>query len=136
MLENPAVPEYTVLAVLSVVVVLAAELWWWRTGLLRTAQFWWSMGIVIFFQILVDGWLTKLSNPIVIYNPRHQTGIRVPFDIPVEDYAFGFSMVFLALVAWVRLTRHRGGADPDDGERSPSGAATTSTNLPRAEGDS
>lgn len=97
--------EYTVLSVLSVLAVLAAERWWWRTGLLRTAQFWWAMGIVVFFQTLVDGWLTKLSAPIVIYNPAQLSGLRIPFDVPVEDYGFGFSMVVLTLVVWVRLTR-------------------------------
>jgi len=41
------------------------------------------------FQAVVDGWLTKLSAPIVIYNEQHSTGIRFPFDIPVEDFLFG-----------------------------------------------
>ncbi|MFZ1285452.1 MAG: lycopene cyclase domain-containing protein [Candidatus Phosphoribacter sp.] len=107
------VPEYTVLAVASVLGVLLAERFWWRTGLLRTAQFWVAMGIVFFFQTLVDGWLTKLRAPIVIYNPAHLTGIRVPFDIPVEDYAFGFSMVSLTLVAWVRLGRRHESPAPE-----------------------
>ena len=44
------------------------------------------MVIVIGFQILVDGWLTKLSAPIVIYDDRHTSGIRFPFDIPIEDF--------------------------------------------------
>jgi hypothetical protein len=29
--------------------------------------------------------------------------VRVPWDIPVEDYLFGFSMVTLTLLLWVRL---------------------------------
>jgi hypothetical protein len=29
--------------------------------------------------------------------------VRVPWDIPVEDYLFGFSMVTLTLMLWVRL---------------------------------
>ncbi len=53
-----------------------------RTGLFRRAAYWISMVIVIGFQILVDGWLTKLSAPIVIYNEQHTSGIRFPFDIP------------------------------------------------------
>ena len=43
-------PEYTVLAVLSVVGTLAAERFWFRTGILRTAQYWLSMAIVFAFQ--------------------------------------------------------------------------------------
>ena len=95
-------PEYTVLAVLSVVVMVAAELLWFRTGLFGRLQFWLSMAIVYFFHVLVDGWLTKLSDPIVIYDPDHHSGIRFPWDIPVEDYLFGFSMITLTMVLWIR----------------------------------
>ena len=59
-------PEYTILAVLAVVLVVAAETRLWRTGIFRTARYWVSMGIVAFFQVLVDGWLTKLDAPVVL----------------------------------------------------------------------
>ncbi|OFE18903.1 lycopene cyclase [Humibacillus sp. DSM 29435] len=97
-------PEYTVLAVLSVVATVVLER---RVGLglFRKAQFWVSMAIVAFFQALVDGWLTKLSAPIVIYNAEHHLGLRFPWDIPVEDYLFGFSMVTSAIVLWERAKR-------------------------------
>lgn len=99
------VPEYTVAALVSVVVVVALELLWLRTGLFRSLQYWLSMLIVFGFQVLVDGWLTKLSNPIVLYDDAETSGVRAPWDIPVEDFAFGFSMVTLALLIWVRLAR-------------------------------
>jgi len=60
------------------------------------------MVIVLAFQILVDGWLTKLSAPIVIYDDRHTTGVRFPFDIPVEDFLFGWAMVTAVLLLWER----------------------------------
>jgi lycopene cyclase domain-containing protein len=97
-------PEYTVMTVVSVVAVVAAELLWFRTGIFRTAQYWISMAIVFAFQILVDGWLTKLSDPIVIYDPQQMLGLRAPWDIPVEDFGFGFTMVTLAILIWRRLT--------------------------------
>lgn len=96
-------PEYTALAVLSVLLTLAVELLWLRTGLLRRAQYWVAMGIVYAFHVLVDGWLTKLSAPVVIYDGDQITGLRVPWDIPVEDYLFGFSMITLTLLLWLRL---------------------------------
>jgi len=74
----------------------------WRTGLFRRAAYWISMVIVFFFQILVDGWLTKLSAPIVIYDERHTVGIRFPFDIPVEDFLFGWALVTAVLLLWER----------------------------------
>lgn len=105
-------PEYTVLAVLSVVAVVAAERWWWRTGIFGSAQYWLSMAIVGFFQVLVDGWLTKLSAPIVLYAPRHHLGWRFPWDIPIEDFLFGFSMVTLAIALWVRAGDRRSAPTP------------------------
>lgn len=96
---------YTLPAVLSVPVVIAIELLWLRTGLFRRPAYWISMVIVVAFQILVDGWLTKLSAPIVEYDPHQLSGLRFPFDIPVEDYLFGFSLVTLTLSGWLRARK-------------------------------
>jgi lycopene cyclase domain-containing protein len=93
---------YTLPAVLAVVVVCLLEVTVWRTGLFRKPAYWLSMVIVVAFQILVDGWLTKLSAPIVIYDDAHTTGIRFPWDIPVEDFLFGFALVTLVLLLWER----------------------------------
>ncbi|MGJ6980413.1 lycopene cyclase domain-containing protein [Aestuariimicrobium soli] len=101
------IPEYTLLTVLAVVGVVAVELLWLRTGLFRSLQYWLGIAIVFFFQALVDGWLTKLSDPIVLYNPAHHLGLRVPWDIPVEDFGFGWAMVTLTLLVWTHLGRRR-----------------------------
>lgn len=97
---------YTLTALVSVVLVVLAELLWSRTGVLRTARFWLAMAIVLGFQVPVDGWLTKLSDPIVLYADADMTGVRFPWDIPVEDFAFGFGMVTLAIVLWVHNGRN------------------------------
>lgn len=96
-------PEYTILTVIAVLVVIMIELVWFRTGVFRTARYWLSMAIVWGFQILVDGWLTKLSAPIVIYRSSATSGIRFPWDIPIEDFGFGFAMVTLTILIWHRL---------------------------------
>lgn len=93
---------YTLPAVLAVIVVVLLESLVWRTGLFRKPAYWISMAIVVGFQIVVDGWLTKLSAPIVIYSDRHTSGIRFPFDIPVEDFLFGWAMVTAVLLLWDR----------------------------------
>ena len=97
--------EYTAAALAAAVLVVVAEVAWLRTGLFRTKAYWLSMAIILFFMVLVDGWLTKLSAPIVLYNPDEFSGIRVPWDIPVEDYLFGFALVTLVMLLWDRAGR-------------------------------
>jgi lycopene cyclase domain-containing protein len=105
------VAEYTVLTVVAVAAVVALELFWFRTGIFATAQYWIAMVIIFGFQILVDGWLTKLSNPIVIYDPAEISGLRVPWDIPIEDFGFAFAMLTLAILLWRRGLDRRQSAE-------------------------
>lgn len=93
-------PEYTVLTLIGMVAVVLAELLWARTGIFRSLQYWLAMLIVFGFQVLVDGWLTKLSAPIVLYDRAEFSGVRFPWDIPIEDFGFGFAMVTLTIVLW------------------------------------
>ena len=118
--------EYTIAAVVGVVAVVVAELAWLRTGIFSTATYWISYAIVVFFQILVDGWLTKLSAPIVLYNSEHFSDVRVPFDIPVEDYLFGFALITLPIMLWERAGRRRA-----DEAVEASGAGGTRPSRPR-----
>lgn len=98
---------YTLPAALAVLLVCALELAMLRTGLFRRPAYWLSMLIVLGFQIPVDGWLTKLSSPIVIYDDRQLSGVRFPFDIPVEDFLFGFALVTAVLLLWERQRARR-----------------------------
>jgi lycopene cyclase domain-containing protein len=98
---------YTVPAVVAALIVGMLELTVLRTGLFRRPAYWLSMLIVIGFQILVDGWLTKLSAPIVVYDVRQTSGIRFPLDIPIEDYFFGFALVTAVLLLWERQRERR-----------------------------
>ncbi|WP_194819838.1 lycopene cyclase domain-containing protein [Nocardia sp. XZ_19_385] len=97
---------YTLPAVVAVVVVCLLEWMWLRTGLFHRPAYWLSMLIVFGFQIPVDGWLTDLDAPIIVYNPDHILGLRFPLDIPVEDFLFGFALVTAVLLGWER-TRQR-----------------------------
>ena len=105
---------YTVPAVLSAVAVVVLELRWLRTGLLRQVSFWVAYAICLFFQVLVDGWLTKLSSPIVRYDEEEMLGWRFPFDIPVEDYVYGFTLIALTLMLWERARLRGAPSVPSD----------------------
>ena len=93
---------YTVSSLAACAAVLALELGVLRTGLLRRHTYWIAFGIILFFQVIVDGWLTKLTAPIVLYADSHFSRVRFPWDIPVEDYLFGWAMCTLALLLWER----------------------------------
>ena len=98
-------PEYTVLAALAVASVLLVECVVVRTGVFRQAAYWVTIAIVLAMQVPVDGWLTKLSAPIVRYDPSTITGLRFPWDIPVEDFLFGYALVTAVLVSWQAARR-------------------------------
>jgi lycopene cyclase domain-containing protein len=98
---------YTVPAIVAALAVGALELTVLRTRLFRRPAYWLSMLIVIGFQILVDGWLTKLSAPVVVYDNRQTSGIRFPLDIPIEDFFFGFALVTAVLLLWERQRERR-----------------------------
>ena len=114
---NPfaAYPVATLLTMLAVVLI---EVLWLRTGVFRSAQYWVAMAIMFAFQVPVDGWLTKLSDPIVIYNPETTLGVRFPWDIPIEDFGFGFAMLTLTIIVWKALGRRRSAAEPGARQRA------------------
>jgi lycopene cyclase domain-containing protein len=106
-------PIYPTLAVIAVLVTIALELFVFRSGLFRQPAFWIAMLIVFGFMIPVDGWLTKLSAPIVIYRASDTSGVRPIWDIPLEEFAYAFALLTLVILVWDRV----GANDPTDRDR-------------------
>jgi lycopene cyclase domain-containing protein len=96
------VEEYLFAASAAAVVVVLLELCVLRTGLFRRSAYWITMVIVLGFQVLVDGWLTRLDAPVVMYADWAISGVRAPWDIPVEDFLYGFAMITAVLLLWER----------------------------------
>ena len=94
-------PEYSIAAVVALVAVFFYETRRLRTGLFRSPSYWITMAISLFFMVLVNGWLTKLSAPVVRYNPDRRSQWRFPLDIPVEDFLYGFALLTWVLLRWV-----------------------------------
>jgi lycopene cyclase domain-containing protein len=94
------IPAYPGFSILAAVVVVVLELKWARTGIFRMPAYWIAMAIVFAFQIPVDGWMTKLSDPIVIYNPEVLSG-------PTEEFAYAWAMLTMAIVLWERAGRRQ-----------------------------
>ncbi len=90
--------SYTQLAVTSVLLAGAIDMWAIRTRLLISKVFWTSYAIIVSFQLLTNWWLT--SRNIVIYDRHAITGVRIA-SAPVEDLLFGFALVLGVLTLWV-----------------------------------
>jgi len=95
--------EYTLAALAAAAGAVVLEVAWLRTGIFRRWSYWVTLAIVFAFQVPVDGWLTKLSAPVVIYRSSQFSGVRFPLSIPVEDFLYGFALVTLAILAWERV---------------------------------
>ena len=95
-------PVYPVLAVLAAVLVVALELGVLRSGIFRQPAYWLAMAIVFAFMVPVDGWLTKLSAPIVLYRDSETSGFRPVWDILAEEFAYAFALITLVILAWER----------------------------------
>lgn len=98
-------PIYPTLAVLAAIAVIALERYVFRSGIFRQRAYWISMLVVVVFMVIVDGWLTKLSAPIVIYRESDTTGIRPIWDILIEEYAYAFALLTLVILVWDRAGR-------------------------------
>jgi len=102
---------YPAMAFGAAAAVVVLELAVLRTGLLSDRAYWISMLIVLAFMVVVDGWLTKLSAPIVVYDPAHVSGWRPVWDILAEEYMYAFALITLVLMCWKR-------SDPVDADES------------------
>lgn len=98
---------YTQLCFVAVPFALLLDVVLLRTRLVTRASFWASYAIVLFFQLLTNGWLT--GRGIVTYSGDAILGTSQPVALgqwrvlfaPVEDIAFGFSLVLQTLAWWV-----------------------------------
>jgi lycopene cyclase domain-containing protein len=98
---------YTALCGVGLAYAVLLDLVLLRTRLLGRAAFWVAYVIVLFFQLLTNGWLT--GRGIVTYAAGAVIGgshAVVWGDgrllwAPVEDVAFGFSLVLQTLAWWV-----------------------------------
>ena len=102
---------YTTITIVAVLAAVALDRWGVRTRLTGSRSWWAAYGIIVFFQLLTNGWLT--GRGIVRYDADAILGSeRVAFLgdgrlawAPVEDLGFGFALVLTTCVAWVRLGR-------------------------------
>lgn len=113
---------YTAAALVGLGFAFALDLVMLRTNLLRRKAFWTAYAIVLGFQLVVNAVLT--GQRLVVYSPGAILGARVLYA-PVEDLAFGFSLVLQTLAWWVWWGRRASQARP-----SPAAASAARRPVP------
>jgi lycopene cyclase domain-containing protein len=103
-------PVYPALSLAAAGLVVALELRVFRSGIFRQPAYWVAMAIVYAFMVPVDGWLTKLSAPIVIYRDGDTSGLRPVWDILAEEFVYAFALLTLVILVWDRAGRGEGAA--------------------------
>jgi lycopene cyclase domain-containing protein len=104
---------YTAIALLCVVLAVALDRWVARTRVTSTRDWWAAYAIIVFFQVLTNGWLTgrgivRYSGDAILGSGRITfLGDGRLFYAPVEDLMFGFGLVLCSCVAWTWLGRRR-----------------------------
>jgi lycopene cyclase domain-containing protein len=108
---------YTSIAVVAVLAAVALDRWVVHTRLTTSTTFWAAYAIIVFFQLLTNGWLTgrgivRYDSDAIIGSGRARlVGDGRLFFAPVEDLAFGFALVLTSCAVWVRLGRRSEGVD-------------------------
>lgn len=91
--------EYTaiVLTAMGFIIVLDALL---KTQVFRQSRTYMFSGLLLIMMLVFNGYLT--GRPVVLYNPVYQLDFRI-FTIPIEDFFYGFALIFLVLIIYTKL---------------------------------
>lgn len=89
---------YTQLCLVAIPLVVIFDLFVTRSRILTRKSFWNAYGILLFFQLLTNWWLT--SRGILTYSSDAITGFRIA-AAPAEDLLFGFSMIVMTISLWM-----------------------------------
>jgi len=116
---------YIQIGIIYCLLAIIVDLFILKTKVLKLKMFWISYIIILFFQFLTNGVLTRFL--IVRYNDFATIGgdyaTKVPpmigdgrlFFAPVEDVFFGFSMILLTFSIWIWLGRKNIQREPISG---------------------
>ena len=106
---------YIQIGIIYCILAFVLDFYILKTKVLKLRMFWLSYVIVLFFQFVTNGILTR--NLIVRYNDFALIGgdysDKTPpmigdgrlFYAPVEDVFFGFSMIVMTISIWIWLVR-------------------------------
>jgi lycopene cyclase domain-containing protein len=103
------VPVYPATSLAAAVAVIVLELAVLRTGIFCQPAYWVALLVSYVFMVAVDGWLTKLSAPIVLYRDGDTSGLRPVWDILAEEFLYAFALLTLVIALWDWAGRREAG---------------------------
>ena len=71
-----------------------------KTRLFHQSRTYYFSAILFLMMFIFNGYLT--SRPIVLYHKQYQLNFRI-ITIPIEDFFYGFALVFLVLIIYEKL---------------------------------
>jgi lycopene cyclase domain-containing protein len=97
-------PWYSAATLVSVIAMIV----WLRRSedrqhIVSRYDMFWTLVICLSFMVGVNGFLTKLNDPVVSY--AGNLGPRIFFDIPIEDFFYGSVLLIWTLIRYERKTR-------------------------------
>ncbi len=95
--------EYTGLVFIFIGIAIFAD-HFLRTDLILSRRFYIYLGLIILFTLVFNGYLT--ARPVVLYGEAYQLGWRI-ITIPVEDFGYGISLLFLNTSIYIKLKQSR-----------------------------
>jgi len=95
--------EYTGLVLIFIGIAVFADQFL-RTDLLLSRRFYIYLGLIVFFTLVFNGYLT--ARPVVLYGETYQLGWRI-ITIPVEDFGYGIALLFLNTSIFIKLRQSR-----------------------------
>jgi len=93
--------EYTGLVFFFIALAVFVDMYF-KTDLVFQKRFYLYLALITLFIMIFNGYLTW--RPIVLYGESYQLGFRI-FTIPIEDFGYGFSLLFLCTVVYERIRR-------------------------------
>jgi len=96
---------YTALIFLALILVMVMDVLL-DVGIVRQKRSIRFLGVVTLFILIFNGYLT--ARPVVLYDESYMLGFRI-FTIPVEDFFYGYTLVFLTLIFYEKFRRMRHG---------------------------
>jgi lycopene cyclase domain-containing protein len=91
--------EYTGLVMFALSLAIMVDKFL-ATNLVYQKRFYWYLGVIIILTLIFNGYLT--ARPVVLYGESYQLGMRV-FTIPVEDFGYGISLLFLCTILYEKF---------------------------------